>query len=112
MTLTIEPETFPLTTLPDGTVRVGKTRVTLDTIVNSWLAGATPEAIVLSYPTVTLADVYAVIAYYLRHQLEVTPYLMWRASQAEEIQKEIEEQFNPKGIRERLLSRRAQQSKT
>jgi uncharacterized protein (DUF433 family) len=112
MTLRIEPEIFPLTTLPDGTVRVTGTRVTLDTIVNSWLAGATPEAIVLSYPAVKLADVYAVIAYYLRHQGEVTPYLLWRASQAEGIQKELEQQFNPTDVRERLLSRRARQSKT
>jgi uncharacterized protein (DUF433 family) len=110
MSLTIEAETFPLTTLEDGTVRVAGTRVTLDTIVHSFKAGATPEAIALSYPAVNLSDVYAVITYYLRHQKDVDVYLKERAKQAEEIQQEVEKQFDPSGIRERLLSRRLQQS--
>jgi uncharacterized protein (DUF433 family) len=106
MSLSLEPETFPLTTLPDGTVRVANTRVTLDTIVHSFKAGATPEAIALSYPAVTLADIYATITYYLRHQQKVEEYLKERAKRAEKIQQELEQQFNPSGIRERLMARR------
>ena len=33
--------------------------------------GATPEEIVIAYPAVSLADIYSVIAYYLRHQQDV-----------------------------------------
>jgi uncharacterized protein (DUF433 family) len=109
MSLPIEPEKSPLTTLPDGTVRVAETRVTLDTIIHRFKAGATPEAIALSYPAVKLSDVYAVITYYLRHQKEVDAYLSERSKDAEKIQQEIEQQFDPSGIRERLLARRDQQ---
>jgi uncharacterized protein (DUF433 family) len=100
-----EPETYPLTTLPDGTVRIAETRVTLDTVIHSFKAGATAEAIALSYPAVKLSDIYAVITYYLRHQKEVDAYLLERTKQAKEIQQEVEKQFDPSGIRERLLSR-------
>lgn len=105
-----EPESYPLTKLPDGTVRIAETRVTLDTIIHSFKAGATAEAIALSYPAVKLADVYAVITYYLRHQKEVDAYLSGRAKQASDIQQEVEKQFDPSGIRARLLPRRDQQS--
>jgi uncharacterized protein (DUF433 family) len=107
MTLTIEPETFPLTTLPDGTVRVGTTRVTLDTVIYSFKDGATPEEIALRYPILKLAEVYAVITYYLRHQTEVESYLKKRNQQAEVIRQELEKQVDPSGIRERLLARRS-----
>jgi uncharacterized protein (DUF433 family) len=106
MTLTIEPETFPLTTLADGTVRVGGTRVTLDTVVYSFKEGATAEEIALRYPSLKLADVYAVITYYLRHSSEVDSYLKKRSELAEMLQQELEQRFDPTGIRERLLSRR------
>jgi len=56
-------------------IRVGGTRVTLDTVVAAFVAGATAEEIVQQYPSVTLADVYSVIGYYLRHQSEVRTYL-------------------------------------
>jgi uncharacterized protein (DUF433 family) len=104
-----EPELYPLTKLLDGTVRIADTRITLDTLVHSFKAGATPEAMVLSYPTVKLSDVYAVITYYLKHREEVETYLSERAKQAAEIQQDIEKRFDPSGIRERLLARRNEQ---
>ena len=36
---------------------------------------ATPETIVQRYSTLALADVYAVVTYYLRHRSEVEEYL-------------------------------------
>lgn len=54
---------------------VGGTRVTLDTLVAAFDAGATAEEIAQQYPSVALADVYAVIAYYLLHQPEIQAYL-------------------------------------
>ncbi len=70
--------------------------------------GATPEEIVQQYPSMTLADVYAVIAYYLRSKVEVDSYVQERAQQAERVRQENEARFNPIGIRERLLARRTQ----
>ncbi len=106
MTLTITAEPVPLLTDKDGVVRVGGTRVTLDTVVAAFNEGATAEEIVQQYPSLQLADVYAVISYYLRNQSEVETYLKKRQQQAEEIRKQNEARFDPHGIRERLLARR------
>ncbi|RMD93462.1 MAG: DUF433 domain-containing protein [Calditrichaeota bacterium] len=107
MALTITTEPVPLLTDRDGVVRVGGTRVTLDTVVAAFNEGATAEEIVQQYPSLQLADVYAVISYYLRNHSEVEAYLQKRREQAEEIRKQNETRFDPHGIRERLLARRA-----
>jgi len=110
MTLKITTETVPLVTDVDGVIRVGKTRVTLDTIISAFLDGATAEEITHQYPSLDLADVYSVIAYYLRRRADVDAYLQRRREQAEEIRKQNESRFDPSGIRERLLARRASRS--
>jgi uncharacterized protein (DUF433 family) len=52
-------------------VRIGSARVPLATIVAATHDSATAEEIIQQYPSLQLADVYAVICYYLRHQQEV-----------------------------------------
>ncbi|WP_445263843.1 DUF433 domain-containing protein [Scytonema millei] len=71
MTLAIEAELAPLETNADSVVLVGKTRVTLDTVVAVFKQGATAEEIVYRYPSLKRADVNATIAFYLNHQQEV-----------------------------------------
>jgi uncharacterized protein (DUF433 family) len=66
MTLVIGIEPVPLATDAGSVVRVGGTRVTLDTVVTAFEEGATAEEIVHQYPSLKLADIYAVIGYYLR----------------------------------------------
>ena len=56
-------ERVPIHTDVDGVVRVAGTRVTLDTIVGAFDAGATAEEIAQQYSSVPLADVYSVITY-------------------------------------------------
>jgi len=75
MSLAVTTQPIPLTTDADGVVRVGNTRVTLATIVAAFREGATPETIAQQYPSLALADVYAVIGYYLNHRLDVHAYL-------------------------------------
>jgi len=87
-------------------VRVGGIRVTLDTVVGAFNDGATAEEIAQQYPSLQLADVYAVISHYLRNRSEVEKYLRKRQKQAEDIRKQNEARFDPSGIRERLLARR------
>jgi len=65
-----------------GGLRVTGTRVLLERIVHAFEDGATPEGIVQSYDTLPLADVYAVLAWYLRHKAEVQDYLRKRAEEA------------------------------
>lgn len=66
---------MPLEVGADGVVRVGRTRVTLDTVVMAFLEGVSAEGIAGQYPSLQLPDIYSTIGYYLRHQTEVGAYL-------------------------------------
>jgi len=109
--IAITAEAVPLHEDAHGVVRVSGTRVTLDSVIAVFKAGATAEEIVQQYPTLPLADVYAVIAYYLKHTDEVEAYLKKRHRFAEKIRRENEKRFDPQGIRQRLLSRKKLQGK-
>ena len=90
-----------------GGLRVTGTRVLLERIVHAFEDGATPEGIVQSYDTLPLADVYAVLTWYLRHKVEVEDYLGKRAEQAEAIRQTIEaKQPDRAELRARLMARR------
>jgi uncharacterized protein (DUF433 family) len=112
-----EPETtetaeIPTVTVPlrrdaGGAWRVAGTRVPLDTVVVAFDAGATPEEICQRFPTLALADVYAVVGYYLQHRPEVEAYLLRREQEAAEVRREVEARHDPRGLRARLLARRA-----
>ena len=78
MPLPLTADPAPLEMDDDGVVRVGKTRVTLDTVVAAFLDGATAEEIAQQYPFLLLADIYHVIGHYLRHRPEVDTYLRQR----------------------------------
>ena len=106
MTFTIATEPIPLRMDSDGVVRVGKTRVTLDTVVAAFVEGATTEEVAQQYPSLNLADIYSVIGYYLRRRSEVEAYLRQRRQQANQVRKENESRFDPHGVRDRLLARR------
>ena len=99
-------ENIPLRTDSAGVVRVGNTRVTLDTVINAFRDGATAEEIVQQYPSLNLADVYCVIGYYLRRTSEVDAYLQKRINDAEVSRNQNESRFDPSGVRARLLARR------
>jgi uncharacterized protein (DUF433 family) len=87
-----------------GAVRVGKSRISLDLIVEQYENGMTPEDMVRAYDTLVLADVHAVIAYYLRHRDEVRAYLKRRAEEAEALRAKVEAE-HPRISREELLAR-------
>ena len=109
MTLAIVAESPPLKANEDGVILVGKTRVTLDTVVAVFEQGATAEEIVYRYPSLNLADVYATVAFYLKHQLEVEAYLQQRRQQSQEIRAMNQARFDPQGLRDRLLARQTEQ---
>ena len=105
MSLTIDVEPIPLQADADGVVRVGGTRVTLDTIVVAFQQGATAEEIAQQYPTVMLSDIYAAIAYYLRHRDAVEAYLKDGAQHADALRQKLETNCDRQEIRNRLLAR-------
>lgn len=90
MVLQVLAEPAPLQADSDGVIRVGNTRVTLATIVSAFHQGATAETIVQQYPSLSLAEVYAVIGYYLRHQYEADVYLAEQQQEADEIRQQNE----------------------
>jgi uncharacterized protein (DUF433 family) len=89
----------------DGVMRVGGTRVTLDTVVRAYQMGRSAEEILESYPSLHLADIHAVIGYYLRHREEVDEYLDARRRQAAEVRHENETQWPSQDFWEELQSR-------
>ena len=105
MNIELNTDPTPLHVNEDGVILVTGTRVPLDTLVMAFDEGASPEEMVQQYPTVTLADAYAAIAWYLRHRPEVEEYLQGRRTVAEQVQREVEARNPPAGIRERLLAR-------
>jgi uncharacterized protein (DUF433 family) len=78
MNLVLERETPPLREDETGTVRVGNSRVLMETVIRAFQDGASPESIVNRYSTLSLSDVYNTIGYYLRHQDSVEAYLSQR----------------------------------
>jgi uncharacterized protein (DUF433 family) len=90
MELTIHDDKVPIRIDEGGAVRVGPTRVTLAIVLNDFKEGLSAEEIQRSYSTLRLEDVYAVIAYYLRHRAELDDWLADCERRADELQKEIE----------------------
>ena len=107
MAFTFRTKAPPLSKDATGALRVGDSRGLLEIVVRAFQDGATPEAILQRYSTLTLPDVYAVLAYYLRHPSQVEEYLARREQKAEEVQQRIEsQQGDLSGIRARLLTQR------
>src|SRR5258708_39221352 len=64
---------------------VAGSRVSLDSIVMAFWRGQAPESILRSYPSLTLAQIYGAIAFYLSNQAEIDSYLKeWDARTAEQ----------------------------
>jgi len=68
-------EPAPIQQDEDGVLRVGGTRVRLESILGAFKIGSAAEEILLKYPSLTLTDIYAVITYYLWHKEAVEAYL-------------------------------------
>lgn len=107
MTLSLENQPVPLVVTPEGVVRIEGTRVPLETVVQAFHQGATAEEIVQDYPSLNLAQIYAVLAYYLWHRGSVDTYITERAGLNRATRIAQESQFDPTGIRARLLARQA-----
>src|SRR5580700_1860790 len=88
--LTIQTDPIPLRVDEHGVIRVGDSQVLLDIVIGEFNNGAEPEAIAHGYPTLNLADVYGVIAYYLRHRNDVDDYICTRRQEAVKLRQEIE----------------------
>jgi uncharacterized protein (DUF433 family) len=68
--------------------RIGDTRVSLDSVVYSWLQGDSPETIADNFPVLTLEEVYGAVAFYLANQQMVDEYLRQAEVQAEKLKQQ------------------------
>jgi uncharacterized protein (DUF433 family) len=102
----IAQEPCPLRLDEHGVVKVSGTRVTLDSVVETFKQGSTPDEIAESYPTVPLEDIYTIIGYYLRYWRAVEAYLREQDAEAEQVRLQIEEISPSAGLKERLRERR------
>ncbi len=82
-TLSLEAVSPPLRVDDSGVVRIGNSRVSLDLIVEQYENGMPPEDMVRAYDTLVLAELHAVIAYYLGHRGEVRAYMQRRDEEAD-----------------------------
>ena len=106
MSLAVAPSlAVPLKTDDDGVIRVGDTRVSLDTVLCAYNQGDDAEEIVDQFTSLKLADVHAVLSYYLQNRAEVEAYLSEREKERERVRQMIEARSDQTGIRERLLAR-------
>jgi uncharacterized protein (DUF433 family) len=91
MTVTLHADPLPLRVDETGTIRVGASRVTLDVLLADYRKGMSPQEIVRQLDTLDLADVYAAIAYYHRHQQEIEQYLRRRTREAQALRRTVED---------------------
>jgi uncharacterized protein (DUF433 family) len=101
-----DTNTIPLSADEAGVLRFDGTRVSLDSVIHAFDEGATPEEIAQAFPTLDLAAIYSVLGHYLQNRSELEQYLEQRRTRREELKREIESRFDPRGLRERLLARR------
>jgi len=83
---------IPLSLWKDGSIRVKGTRLLIDMIVNAHNRGESPEDIYDSFPSeaYAIADIYSIIAYYLRNKTKIDNYLAKREKEAEKFWKTLE----------------------
>lgn len=100
----------PLRPDDQGGLRVGRSRIRFDLVVEQYENGMTPEDMVRAYNSLDLADVYGVIGYYLRHRDQVRADLKRRGEEAAALRAKIEAE-RPRLSREELLRRRRAEEK-
>lgn len=93
--------------LNEDDIRIQGTRVGIETVLEDYLEGASPEEIAVRYRGLTLEQVYATITYYLQNQAAIDQYLeRWR-SHGEAVSQE--QRRNPSPAVKRLLALKLQQ---
>lgn len=91
-----------------GVLRIGQTGVALETVLWTFQQGSTPEDIVDQFPSLLLADVYNVIAYYLRHRDEIDRYLAAQEERYQEATNDLLREIPETSLQARLRRRRQQ----
>ena len=111
MAATLTTFALPLRLDDQGTIRVGQSRVTLDLVIDAYHRGVSPATIAQQFSSVTLAEIYGTITYYLQHQSAMDEYLNERATATVPLLDRLEAEANPVGLRAGLQSRLAERQR-
>jgi len=103
MPLVLEREALPLRQDADGVIRIGQTRVTLESVISLYEQGASAEEIMLLYRVLDLHDIYAALSYFLGHPDETQAYLERARRTSLGARRDAERRSPMAQIRERLL---------
>ena len=94
--------------LSEEDIRIKGTRIGIETVLDDYLDGISPEEIAVRYRSLTLEQVYATITYYLQNREKVDAYLeAWR-EYSEQARREQER--NPSEVVKRLRRLKATKS--
>ena len=105
MTTIAQTQAVPLVRWDDGTIRIGKTRVLLEMVVGAYNDGYSAEDIAIHYPTLDLATVYGVIAYYISNRTALDSYIERRDEASEAWWEQVESQRDNHQFRQQLRER-------
>jgi len=86
-----------------GVLRIGATRVSLDSVVYAYRQGHAPEAIHQQYSTVSLEEIHGALAFYLANRDEVDCYLQRQQQAWDQLRQQAEQQALPVVERLRAL---------
>jgi uncharacterized protein (DUF433 family) len=75
MPLDLRRPALPLRRDSHGVIRVGGTRVTLESVLTAYREGESPEGILERFPSLDLGGIHATLAWYLGHLEEAEAYL-------------------------------------
>ena len=96
--------------LRENDIRIKGTRVGIETVLDDYLEGASPEEIAARYHSLSLEQIYATITYYLHNRAQVDAYLeAWRQYTDQAWQ---EQERNPSEVVKRLRQLRETQAQT
>jgi uncharacterized protein (DUF433 family) len=108
----IHQDPVPLQLWEDGSIRIGGTRMLLYLVIEAWQSGASPEYIANQmYPSLSLADAYAAIGYYLRHKEELAECFRKQDEDAERAMKSITDTPEYQAERRKLLEYKAERER-
>lgn len=89
----LKAEPLPFARDAAGVIRIGGTRVSLESLVSAYQAGATVEGLRGAFPDLSQSEIHLSIAYYLDHREEVEAYLAERQREADAVEAQIREEF-------------------
>lgn len=91
---------------PEGSWRLTNSRVTLESVIQAYWEGSSPEGIQELFPTLSLGQIYGAIAFYLGNRAELDSYMKAQEAIWEQVRKKSEVENAP--LLNRLRAQRKQ----